>query len=510
MGWIQLVDSNSNRPYYVNQATGLSQWEPPMQLDILELKESLESTKAELRIANETILLTSEELLKLSDSHNQLLQNENDKDNLISELKLKLDDSEFKLSRAIETRSLQVLPLEVSPEVCIEAEKFSELASAYEKLKEEYNNCCAIKDSTEKEIERLREKLSTQAHIAIVESSSRNLQENSSPNHIASITNSTESTVVLPTENTLSSDTSTRMSKEEALKAFEILAQEMGKPKEEKMQSPIRGLSKLPSSNEVTASPESTETSKLKETKDTKENEKSAEKKSPKPDQLVAPTGIVGSVRRGLLGWFYPNAHDASENLGNKLEAYYDKSTKKWVFPGEDNNQLDIASGPPPTSGFMSASIPTAKSENDIQQSDPLAMLMAPPIRSSISSFNISGLSSSSVGPPTTLGAVPLHSLRPVNPLYMSPLIDPKTNNEIKVWTPTAAVKVKSQSEIPDLTENDIQSERNSSVTAVIHSDSVLESLASECAVVTDNIKDISERILQSEEDSENGIDENT
>jgi hypothetical protein len=40
-------------------------------------------------------------------------------------------------------------------------------------------------------------------------------------------------------------------------------------------------------------------------------------------------------VRKGLLQWFYPDAVDTSENMGKQLEAYFDKKTGQWVFPGE-------------------------------------------------------------------------------------------------------------------------------------------------------------------------------
>ena len=42
-------------------------------------------------------------------------------------------------------------------------------------------------------------------------------------------------------------------------------------------------------------------------------------------------------VRKGLLGWLYPEAHDASENLGTENKAYFDNATGRWVFPGEVN-----------------------------------------------------------------------------------------------------------------------------------------------------------------------------
>ncbi|MBY0308879.1 MAG: hypothetical protein K2Q09_09075, partial [Phycisphaerales bacterium] len=46
-------------------------------------------------------------------------------------------------------------------------------------------------------------------------------------------------------------------------------------------------------------------------------------------------TGIVGNLRKGIIGWFYPDAHDATENIGKSLEAYYDDKLGRWIFPGE-------------------------------------------------------------------------------------------------------------------------------------------------------------------------------
>ena len=72
-----------------------------------------------------------------------------------------------------------------------------------------------------------------------------------------------------------------------------------------------------------------------------------AEQKPPKPqptkpvaaatgtDGADSQSGIVKNLRKGILGWLYPDAHDASENLGTENKAYFDKSTGRWVFPGE-------------------------------------------------------------------------------------------------------------------------------------------------------------------------------
>eukprot|EP01041_Mallomonas_annulata_P004695 gene4695-9307_t len=61
-------------------------------------------------------------------------------------------------------------------------------------------------------------------------------------------------------------------------------------------------------------------------------------------------TGLVGKVRQGLLKLLYPDAVDAQKHMGNSLEAYFDKNTGQWVFPGEENqNVSSAASAPPPT-----------------------------------------------------------------------------------------------------------------------------------------------------------------
>ena len=40
------------------------------------------------------------------------------------------------------------------------------------------------------------------------------------------------------------------------------------------------------------------------------------------------------------MNWLYPDAHDANENMGGAMEAYFDKATGKWVIPGEVSTVL--------------------------------------------------------------------------------------------------------------------------------------------------------------------------
>jgi hypothetical protein len=127
---------------------------------------------------------------------------------------------------------------------------------------------------------------------------------------------------------------------------------------------------------------------------------------------------FVMQVKKGLLKWWYPDAHDANENIGESLEAYFDQKTQRWVFPGEKPPDNDPSAGPPPTTmpggpGRASANgtpaLSTATSGNSVDTYhlfkavltvlrclvgpspsttspddapyDPLAALMAPPPR---------------------------------------------------------------------------------------------------------------------------------
>jgi hypothetical protein len=61
----------------------------------------------------------------------------------------------------------------------------------------------------------------------------------------------------------------------------------------------------------------------------------SASTASARTDEDESKGGIFGAVRKGMLKYLYPDAHDASSNIGKSLEAVYNKETGRWEFPGE-------------------------------------------------------------------------------------------------------------------------------------------------------------------------------
>ena len=90
--------------------------------------------------------------------------------------------------------------------------------------------------------------------------------------------------------------------------------------------------------------------------------------------------GIIGTVKKGLLKWLYPDAHDATENLGDENKAYFDTTLNRWVFPGQvcrgcvlrdsfaftflcQEEENDQALAPPPT---MPSPAPSVTSLNSL------------------------------------------------------------------------------------------------------------------------------------------------
>jgi len=169
---------------------------------------------------------------------------------------------------------------------------------------------------------------------------------------------------------------------------------------------------------------------------------------SKETDAAAAPLGgVVKSLRKSIISWLNPDAHDAQDNMGTSMEAYFDKTTNKWVFPDDDGSEAPPAHlVPPPTSmgggvapgmGIpQSASGPSGMGavtggNHAPAEDDMLSALMAPPSRPVASAGPPSAsLSRNTSGPPTSglsSGGLPLGS--PSLPMAIKP-------GQFSVFTP--------------------------------------------------------------------------
>lgn len=84
------------------------------------------------------------------------------------------------------------------------------------------------------------------------------------------------------------------------------------------------------------------------------------------------------SSRFSLSGWIAKKLNpDATvADAGGAMEAYYDEKLKRWIFPGDDPQEVAKPLAPPPTTPMT-----TEKKEvsTPAPANDPLAMMMAPP-----------------------------------------------------------------------------------------------------------------------------------
>ena len=116
-----------------------------------------------------------------------------------------------------------------------------------------------------------------------------------------------------------------------------------------------------------------------------KNNEKSAkeiEKKAAPPVAKSASSWNFG-LRGKIIKYFNPDAHEVTLEESDE-KAYYDEKLKRWVFPGDNLEELAKPLAPPPTmpSAEKQNNDSTAKNgESPEAPLDPLAMMMAPPKR---------------------------------------------------------------------------------------------------------------------------------
>jgi hypothetical protein len=91
-------------------------------------------------------------------------------------------------------------------------------------------------------------------------------------------------------------------------------------------------------------------------------------------DNSSAPnSGFMASIRN----WINPELAGKVADPGLKMEAYYDKEKKVWVFPGDDPAELAKPLAPPPTAKPKEEQ--EKEEEKKAEPLDPLAAMMAPP-----------------------------------------------------------------------------------------------------------------------------------
>ena len=87
---------------------------------------------------------------------------------------------------------------------------------------------------------------------------------------------------------------------------------------------------------------------------------------------------FIPSSIRGSITKLFPNKAVVAD-VGDPMQAYYDKENKVWVFPGEDPADLAKPIGPPPKVSAVVPESPLIKAPSI--SIDPLAAMMAPPSR---------------------------------------------------------------------------------------------------------------------------------
>lgn len=100
------------------------------------------------------------------------------------------------------------------------------------------------------------------------------------------------------------------------------------------------------------------------------------------------------SVRGWLTKKLNPDATEA--DVGDAMEAYYDEKLKRWIFPGDDPNEVAKPLAPPPTTPVVKHEMGPVSTPN-LSSNDPLSMMMAPPSRSTPKTDPLSNL----VAPPS-------------------------------------------------------------------------------------------------------------
>jgi len=114
-----------------------------------------------------------------------------------------------------------------------------------------------------------------------------------------------------------------------------------------------------------------------------KKNEPKSDKKKAAPSSTEKPRsgGLLSGFRSMMIKRFNKDAVECTLP-DNEEKAYYDEKLKRWVFPGDDLDELAKPMAPPPIMPGGGDSTPAAEPEPKADVSnDPLAAMMAPPSR---------------------------------------------------------------------------------------------------------------------------------
>ena len=534
-GWIQLFDTTSQRPYFVELSTGQSHWELPetviaatttitsssRQDDEIELAnlysqlekekrendeqsrlvQDLESTIFELRSALDDARRTvgvqinkSHTETSLDASLQEVLIYKDEIAKLREELSRVNADGKFRGDDSHELQSAQEsltsirLELESTKSFHHQADQRRTQVEQDLALSEQKNMDLEVRNSAlQSEVEILKQALLTARETLVklddaasdIEQEEQNIGDDSSlPPQTPLLTKAplslhgtnTVDTATSPSTDqisisageavspilTIPSPTSSLIQQNSDsmndIRSFEHLAREMGKPRDpDKKTTPESIQHHSPDfsfqnrdSKVISKSSSSSHSSHAKTTNGSLET-----------SQLTVPTGsIIRRMRKGLLGWLYPDAHDGTDNLGNKLEAYFDKSSGRWVFPDEEaSDSPPEALAPPPTTIAINASTSNlaAAIENEMKpdvvkerspRSKNLDYLMAPPpIRSGYSFPSMSSV-------PSSTGSSPSHSdFAPRAPsphanitsVPQPPELLPPVAPGVKIWSPNTS-----------------------------------------------------------------------
>lgn len=123
--------------------------------------------------------------------------------------------------------------------------------------------------------------------------------------------------------------------------------------------------------------------------KETKDNRKPAPSSTQKPRS----GGLLSGFRSIMIKRFNKDAVECSLP-DNEEKAYYDEKLKRWVFPGDDLDELAKPMAPPPIMPSGGDSKPTPEPEAKADVNDPLAAMMAPPSRRPAGLRRLGGTSS--------------------------------------------------------------------------------------------------------------------